>query len=172
MTRSDLPTGLHFRLHVDQDRARAAAERLFDLVAAELRGLLPPSADIRHIGATAVAGCLTKGDLDIVVRAPQEDFLAAECALAQRFVRNTGSKQTDTFAAFEDLETEPHLGIQLTVAGGEDDYFHVLVDALRSDAALVARYNALKLEHDGAPMDAYRAAKSAFIKDVLSRPSS
>ncbi len=63
MARSDLPGEAVFRLHADPDAAGVAAERLFERVAAELEALLPASADVRHIGATAVPGCLTKGDL-------------------------------------------------------------------------------------------------------------
>lgn len=169
MVRSDLPAEPAFSLHPDQELARSSAERLFARIAAELRALLPQSADIRHVGATAVPGCLTKGDLDIVVRVDASEFAAADRALAARFARNSGSKRTDTFSAFEDAGTTPHLGVQLTVAGGEDDYFHLFADALRRDPELVAAYNALKLRFDGQPMDVYRAAKSAFIGEVLGR---
>ena len=44
---------------------------------------------------------------------------------------------------------------------------HARLDALREDATLVARYNALKLEAAAYGVDAYRAAKSSFILDVL-----
>ncbi|MCC7252258.1 GrpB family protein [Hyphomicrobium sp.] len=169
MVRSDLPPEPDFSLHPDQVQARALVERLFEQVAAELRVLLPASADIRHVGATAVAGCVTKGDLDIVVRVPSEAFVTVDDALAARFPRNIGSKRTDAFSSFEDATTTPHLGIQLTIAGGEDDYFHLFADALRQDPGLVAQYNALKREFDGKPMEVYRAAKSAFVRDVLSR---
>lgn len=164
---SEAPTEPDLALHRNADQARADAERLFERVASELKTLLPSSADIRHIGATAVAGCLTKGDLDIVVRIAAHDFVQADDALAARFARNVGSKRTETFSSFEDKATTPHLGIQLTVAGGEDDDFHLFVDALRRDPDLVARYNALKRQFDGQPMDVYRTAKSAFIGDVL-----
>ena len=166
---SDLPPEPDFSLHPDEAKARAAAERLFERVAADLRVLLPASADIRHVGATAVPGCLTKGDLDIVVRVPAEAFVATDQALAARFARNVGSKHTDSFSAFEDAAATPHLGIQLAVVGSEDDCFHFFVEALRQDRGLVARYNALKIAFDGQPMEVYRAAKSAFIQDVLSR---
>jgi len=168
MGTADLPREPDFSLHPDHKRARADAERLFEHVAAELRRVLPASADIRHVGATAVPGCLTKGDLDIVVRVPTEAFLATDTVLAGRFTRNVGSKRTDSFSSFEDVETSPHLGIQLTVAGGEDDYFHLFVEALQRDRKLVARYNALKRQFDGQRMDVYRAAKSAFVMTVLS----
>ncbi len=169
MGNADLPPEPNFSLHPDHAQAREAAERLFQQVEAELRGLLPASADIRHVGATAVPGCLTKGDLDIVVRIAAEDFVAADAALAGRFARNMGSKRTDSFSSFEDGAASPHLGIQLTVVGGEDDSFHLFAEALRREPELVARYNALKQAFVGEPMQVYRSAKSAFVKEVLSR---
>ena len=72
----------------------------------------------RHVGATAIPGCLTKGDLDIVVRVDPSHFTADEGRLAASFDRNVGSIRTDHFAAFEDEEAHPHLRLQLTVKGG------------------------------------------------------
>ncbi len=46
------------------------------------------------------------------------------------------------------------------------------VAALRADPALVADYNGLKAGFDGRPMDAYRAAKAAFVEQVLADPVS
>src|SRR5688572_16960802 len=151
MTDFDMPPESNFVLHRDDAEARVDAERLFGRVSSELRALLPSAADIRHIGATAVPGCVTKGDLDIVVRVAAEDFPTTDQALAGRFSRNVGSKRTASFSSFEDGHVSPHLGIQLTVAGGEDDNFHLFVEALRRDRKLVAQYNALKREFDGQP---------------------
>ncbi|AHB48294.1 hypothetical protein W911_07655 [Hyphomicrobium nitrativorans NL23] len=167
MERPDLPGQVVFRLHPDQGVARHAAVRLFECVEKDLRALLPASADVRHVGATAVAACLTKGDLDVVVRVEADAFADADRALAARFARNEGSKRTACFSSFEDSGTVPHLGIQLTVQGGADDCFHLLTDALSADPALVEAYNALKRRFDGEPMEAYREAKGAFIRDVL-----
>lgn len=118
-----------FSLPPDQRQARAAAQELFVQIAPTLRNMLR-SADIRHVGATAVAGCLTKGDLDIVVRIGAEDFIAADATLGAHFARNTGSVRTNTFSSFEDRSTTPHLGIQLTVVGAPYDFFHTFVEAL------------------------------------------
>lgn len=164
---SDHPSGETFLLHADDAEARADADRLFARVAVDLAQVLPASAEIRHVGATAVSGCLTKGDLDIVVRVPAADFLSADAALARRFARNAGSKRTETFSSFEDDAAMPHLGIQLTVVGSEDDGFHLFAEALRGDANCVARYNALKRAFHGQPMEAYRAAKGRFVAEVL-----
>ena len=162
MTHPDL-----FRIAADDRQVREAAERLFMTVQPQLLEILPATSEILHVGATAVPGCLTKGDLDIVVRVERKDFVAAEAALAARFARNPGSVRTAEFAAFEDEASTPHLGIQLTVKGAALDVFHRFAAALRADPALVKRYNALKRAHDGQPMDRYRAAKDAFVADAL-----
>lgn len=156
-----------FSLHPDTAHARAAAEALFIRTAAHLRDLLPATAEIRHVGATAVEGCLTKGDLDIVVRVPATDFAAADTALAACFARNTGSMRSDTFSAFENPGSTPHLGVQLTVLGAPTDVFHTFTELLQRDADLRARYNALKQHYDRQPMEIYRTAKSAFIRAAL-----
>ena len=156
-----------FRLTPDDRLAREAAERLFDEVKPVLDAILPPTAKVLHVGATSIPGCLTKGDLDIVVRVDPNDFAAAEATLAARFARNLGSTRTRDFAAFEDSCRTPHLGIQLTANGGVFDMFHRFTAALLADPALVQRYNALKLAQAGQPMDSYRTAKDAFIAQVL-----
>ena len=158
-----------FHLATDPDRARRAAGVLFASVTRDLAPLLPDSAEMLHVGATAVPGCLTKGDLDVVVRVDAGDFSPVEAGLAARFARNHGSLRTPDFAAFADNATVPALGIQLTVRQGRFDVFHRFVAALIADPALVARYNALKIAYDGGPMGAYRVAKDAFIADVLGR---
>ncbi len=156
-----------FRIAEDTERARSAAEALFKLVTRELEPLLPASATVLHVGATAVPGCLTKGDLDIVVRVDRDDFALVEARLEASFARNGGSTRTADFAAFEDGGRSPHLGIQLTAKGGGFDVFHLFVQALCDDPALVLRYNALKACFDHRPMRDYRAAKDAFVSEVL-----
>jgi GrpB-like predicted nucleotidyltransferase (UPF0157 family) len=152
---------------VDADRARAEAQRLFAAIDKLLTGLLPPSADVRHIGATAIPGCLTKGDLDVLVRVPADRFSDADAVLASRFARNQGSLRSETFSAFEDASSNPHLGIQLVAINGPLDFFHLFVEALQRSPRLVEEYNALKSRHDGADMAVYRRAKDAFVEAVL-----
>lgn len=157
-----------FSLAASCDSAREAAEALFAVVAAELNSVLPASAEVLHVGATSVRGCLTKGDLDIVVRVDRVDFATSDVLLAERFSRNEGSIRTDEFAAFEDPGRSPSLGVQLTVKGGALDDFHRFAEELRRAPLLVRRYNDLKLRFSGKPMAEYRAAKDAFIADILS----
>ena len=156
-----------FELAPDVTAARAAAESLFASVRAELAAMLPVSADIRHVGATAIPGCLTKGDLDIVVRIDAQDFPVADQALEARFRRNLGSVRSASFAAFEDAGASPHLGVQLVAVGSEYDDFHRFAEALRADPELVSAYGRLKQAWHGKPMDEYGAAKGAFIAGAL-----
>ncbi len=147
--------------------ARTRAEQLFADLAATLARDLPTEADILHVGATSILGCLTKGDLDIVVRIPAGDFAVAEASLAACFPRNAGSIRTGEFSSFEAPDHDPPVGIQLTVTGGTFDMFHQFAGALRADPDRLRQYNDLKRAFHGRPMDAYRAAKAAFIDDTL-----
>lgn len=141
-----------FILPKDMDKAHTVAATLFTRTAAFLRSILPVSAEILHVGATAVPECLTKGDLDIVVRVKQDDFVTAHSAIAAEFGTNEGSVKTEGFAAFEDKNSIPELGIQLTAVGGAFDFFHKFSEFLRTHPQ---------------QLEKYRAAKDAFISETL-----
>lgn len=155
-----------FRLAPDHHRARADAEQLYRSVSQRLIRLLPTGSEIMHVGATAIADCLTKGDLDIMVRVDAGEFDEAELALASLFARSR-SDPADGFAGFEDASASPHLGIQLVARGGAFDMFEKFRDRLNASPALLREYNALKRDHDGAAMEAYRSAKDRFIARTL-----
>jgi uncharacterized protein (TIGR00369 family) len=129
-----------------------------------------PNAQIVHVGATALAGGLTKGDLDLCVRVPPAAFEAAEAILAGRFARNEGSIHTRDFAAFEDRGGEPPLGVQLTAQGGAFDDFLLQRDALLADVELHREYTALKRRHSGHAHAAYREDKDAFFTRLGAGP--
>jgi len=151
----------------DPERAREEAQQLFEAVSQSLAAVLPRDADVRHVGATALPGCLTKGDLDIVVRVSAKDFTDADSVLASRFARNSGSIRTESFSAFEDALSRPHLGIQLVAIDGPFDFFHQFTEALRGSPQLLEEYNALKRSYEGADMALYRTGKDAFVERVL-----
>jgi GrpB-like predicted nucleotidyltransferase (UPF0157 family) len=78
----------------DVEGACARAEALYNRVYAALQAVLPGTAIVQHIGATSIPGCLTKGDLDIVVRVQAGDFDQVDAILEGMFARNTGSVRT------------------------------------------------------------------------------
>lgn len=153
-----------FRLAQDSDLARRSACELFREIEMTVTGFLPASAEVLHVGSTAIAGCLTKGDLDVLVRIACEDFPAADIELQARYPRNLASARTHDFSAFC---VDAHVGVQLTAIGGKFDVFHLFSDALRADPMLLAAYNRLKRDYDGRPMNDYREAKDAFVITVL-----
>ena len=155
----------------DRRAAAQSASDLFGHVAEKLAALLPSGSIIEHVGATAIADCETKGDLDIAVRVNSQDFDTADCALAAVYSRNPGSIRTDAFSAFEDADSDPHLGVQLVVVGSQFDVFHLFRDRLAANPALVVQYNALKRQWQNRPMEDYRRAKAAFVERVIA-PSS
>jgi GrpB-like predicted nucleotidyltransferase (UPF0157 family) len=62
---------------------------------------------------------------------------------------------------------DPHLGVQLAAIDGPFDTFHLFADALRQSPQLLEGYNALKRRYDGSDMQTCRAAKDAFVEQVL-----
>ena len=152
---------------VDTECAGAKAGLAYNAIRGLLVSQLPVGAEMHHVGATAIPGCLTKGDLDIVVRVPAESFAETDLMLASKFNRNAGSARIATFSAFEDTSRDPQLGIQLTAIDGPFDFFHHFVRALANSPQLLKEYNALKRAHNGRDASAYRAAKAQFIERVL-----
>lgn len=144
----------------------AKAERLFGEVLWKIEAALP-SAEICHVGSTAVPGLWTKGDLDVVVRVTASEFSEAEVVLEGMFSRNTGSFRSDEFAAFLDSSTDPDLGVQLVVIGSSVDNFLAWRHRLESDPQLRREYDELKRRFEGKSMEAYREAKAQFIEARL-----
>ncbi|MES5047191.1 GrpB family protein [Rhizobium nepotum] len=89
------------------ENAERLASDAFNEFAQLWKSDLPTSAEIEHVGATAVPGCLTKGDLDICIRVAATDFDAADRILARSFQRNPGSVRSGAFSAFMDDDRIP-----------------------------------------------------------------
>jgi GrpB-like predicted nucleotidyltransferase (UPF0157 family) len=147
-----------------QDLANAA-------VCAHRRSVLElvPGAEVEHVGATAVPGALTKGDVDLLVRVGEADFSAAADALASRYAIHQPHNWTPTLASFSAADAgQLPVGIQLVVTGSEADrFFGPFRDALINDQTLLAEYNELKLRLDGLEYERYSEQKGQFIERVL-----
>lgn len=130
---------------------------------------LVPTAQIEHIGATAVPGSLTKGDVDLLLRVPPERFQDALATLKSHYAPNSPDDWTPTLASFkEQPEKDIPVGIQLVVANGiNDQLFMRWRDLLRSDPQILARYNEFKSAHADDDYETYTAAKGRFIEELL-----
>lgn len=124
-------------------------------------------AEVYHIGRTAIAGLLTKGDLDLSVCVAENRFADVEALLALRFDGNTRSMRTSTFTSLIASDLNPPLGIQLTSRDGEFDTFLRFSESLKRDSGLRNEYVQLKTGFEGRKMEEYRDAKDAFIERVL-----
>jgi len=130
-----------------------------------------PGAEIHHVGATAVPGALTKGDVDLAVRVEPEDLQPTQAELGRLYAIHQPENWTVTYASFRDPRaTDPPVGVQLVVRDSPDDLLFVaLRDLLRSDPDLLAAYNAFKREHEGTSYAVYTEAKERFWEPVLAR---
>lgn len=156
-----------FQLSPDPDDARRRAQAAFETWRRQHGRQLPRSVEIEHVGSTAIEGCETQGDLDIAVRAPEDDFVAARDYLDRTHKPDSRAVRSKGFAAYHAPGYVLDVGVKLVIAGDEQDRFSAFRDALNTDRALLARYNALKRAYRGREMARYREAKSAFIRDIL-----
>jgi GrpB-like predicted nucleotidyltransferase (UPF0157 family) len=122
---------------------------------------LVPGAKVEHVGATAVPGALTKGDVDIAVRVGKPQFSAAVEALSTRYAIHQPHNWTSTLASFT-APGELPVGIQLVVAGSDADRFF---GPFRH--TLLTEYNELKLRLDGLEYERYTEEKTQFVERVL-----
>jgi GrpB-like predicted nucleotidyltransferase (UPF0157 family) len=130
---------------------------------------LVPGATVEHVGATAVPGALTKGDVDVLVRVGEAEFPAAVEALSREYSIHQPHNWTPALASFTDPDSaELPVGIQLVVRGSDaDKFFGPFRDALISSDALLAEYNELKRGLDGLEYERYTERKGQFIERVL-----
>jgi GrpB-like predicted nucleotidyltransferase (UPF0157 family) len=152
------------KLYVPADY-QPRAELWFAEVSAQIQKQIP-KARVEHIGASSIPGCLSKGDLDILVAVDHvEDHIASIEELGFRI--KSESLRTPDLCPFEIINPERDIGIQLIRSGSEFEFFITFRDALREDPCLCARYNEIKMQAHTLPMDEYRAEKSKFIEEVL-----
>jgi len=155
-------TGLRFRMSDDFAEEATAA---FAEHERRIRKRLP-DAEVRHTGATSIPGVLTSGDVDLQVRVGRGAFGAARDALCELYEPHHPEVWHSEGAFFTAPGSEPRVELALTAIGGLDDLHHG--DAwlrIAADPDLVERYNAMKREHEGGPIDDYNAAKRAFFYD-------
>jgi GrpB-like predicted nucleotidyltransferase (UPF0157 family) len=150
-----------------EEMLRPRIRRALQRVTAELSDALP-DASIEHVGATAVLGSLTKGDLDVLVRVPESRFERAVARLKGRLA----PKPANWLADLASFEAEPEggvpIGVQLVIAGGRSDrLFLRWRDRLIQDPDLLQRYNEFKRQHCDLDIDAYTEAKAVFIEREL-----
>ena len=151
---------------------QAPAQAAFDAVTREL-ALLLPDAQVQHMGAaTSVPGSWSKGDVNLAVLVAPATHAASVLRLQAAGYRvEADTLRTPELCMLRAPRTDLDLALQVLAHGSAfaRDFLRFR-DALLASPALVARYNAVKTEHASTGVQAYRAAKSRFIAQVLSAP--
>lgn len=115
----------------------AEYERLASLVATQAAALCPDlHLDVQHVGATAVPGLLTKGDLDIIIRVDRAEFGAVVAALGAWYTSGHPDNWLAGESAAFTLPPLPELdkvagAVQVVSVGGTHDIFLRVRDLLR-----------------------------------------
>jgi GrpB-like predicted nucleotidyltransferase (UPF0157 family) len=143
-----------------QQQATAAYEDAELLITAIL-----PDARVEHVGASAVSGAYSTGHVDVCVAVPRDSLDEALGVLVEAgFVV---SAQDAGMCTLDAPLREVPVSLRLIESGSRHESFMRLRDAMRADAPLLARYNALKIEAGARGDVAYREAKAAFFASVL-----
>jgi len=149
-----------------EDHFREEVAQLFEKVQSQVLTLVP-TADVQHVGSTAIPGSLTKGDLDVQVRVTESEYPAAKAQLSKMYSVNLGGFAADDAISFEHSSSLPTLGIHLTVIGGSADIQWKFRDLLAASPALREQYDQLKRQFEGGLMEEYRSAKAEFVSRAL-----
>ncbi|MDX5935188.1 GrpB family protein [Acidithiobacillus thiooxidans] len=148
-----------------QSLASAAYESVVD----ELSPLLT-DARFEHIGASAIPGAISKGDLDICIvvdALKHRDTVEALEALG--YVVKTGTLRTPELCMLVSPRRDLDIALQIVAAGSEFEFFMHFRDALLANACLVHQYNEIKRKFASFSPDCYRNEKAKFILSVLER---
>lgn len=144
-------------------------EARFGLVQQRLARALP-WARIEHVGASAIPGALSKGDLDVCAIVPQARFDEALSRVRMLgYAAKSGTLQTDRLRMLVPVGAQDEHAVQLVAERSEFDFFVTFRDLLRADPLLVEAYNTIKRNASSLDEEGYRQAKSAFIKRVLDK---
>jgi GrpB-like predicted nucleotidyltransferase (UPF0157 family) len=143
--------------------------RIYDKLAPKLKVALPAS-HVEHIGSSAIAGCMSKGDLDIYVGVESNTFQHAIRAIeGMGFTIKQNTFRSDELCPFEGAGFPADVGIQLVAVGSKFEFFLIFKNRLNASEALRQEYNQLKEACVGLTPEEYRKMKSIFIASVLAR---
>lgn len=151
------------------DQYRDAAAAAYEDAELLLASILP-DARIEHVGATAVAGAHSRGDVDICVAVPRGAFDEALGVLVEAgCLQRSQEDAADRHAALA-MPTAPWpVMLQLIETGSGHESLMRVRDALRAHAALLGRLNAAKAGAAVQGEAAYATAKAQFFEALIKR---
>ena len=149
------------------DELKPQVQRIISQLSAQLEALFP-DIELHHIGATAIPGALTKGDVDVLLRVSGARFFAVVDVLKRHFTIKQPDNWTPDFASFgDDTSFALPVGIQVVVKDSENDFLLFFRDHFISHPAALAEYNRLKTTHAAEGPEGYWKAKDQFLEKIL-----
>ena len=146
-----------------------AASRTFRPLSRQIKAKLP-DAKIAHIGSSSIKGLWSKGDLDIYVGVPRNQFAASIKKLKKLgFIEKRGTLRNRSLWPFIATGYPIDVGIQLVATGSKFEFFLTFRKLLSRSSKLKREYNRLKLASRHLSETEYRRKKSLFITSVLSQ---
>lgn len=126
-------------------------------------------ARIEHIGASAIDGAISKGDLDIFLGVEKADFEKTVSLLTSDiYTIKQDTLRTSSLCMLITDAYDYDVAVQVVENGSKFEDFINFRDLLRENPQLLQDYNTIKKQSAHMNMDDYREAKNKFISDVLS----
>lgn len=145
------------------------ARHLFETLRRELEPLLPYHS-IEHIGASAIPGAVSKGDLDICIVTPQGPISATINTIkALGYREKEETLRTDQLCMLIPMSGNRDVALQVIEAGSQFEFFLTFRDALRANPDWVSEYNRVKQDASSLTEERYRHRKTDFIESILKR---
>ncbi len=150
---------------------REQAKQLFAVYKSRIETLLSGKVvvmAIEHVGASAIPGAITKGDLDICILADKKYIPVIASIFEQVFTpKHKDWLWTEEFAVFH-IKDEMPVDIIVVVPNSVYDTFIAFRDILVSEPELLKEYNKLKIQILPLSPEEQRKPKELFYKKVLS----
>jgi len=128
---------------------------------------LVPGVVVEHIGATALASGMTKGDVDLNVRVALERLGEVTDALGEMGSPAQYQSWTATFTSLRSDRYALALGVQVTAIDGPEDFFVLIRNAMRASPELAASYDRCKRAAAPLGPQRYWEAKDRFLGELL-----
>lgn len=145
------------------------AHHLFETLRQELEPLLPEHG-IEHIGASAIPGAISKGDLDVCIITPQGHISATiKTIKALGYREKEETLRTDQLCMLIPMRRGRDVALQVIEAGSQFEFFLTFRDALRANPGWVKEYNQIKQDASFLTDERYRLRKADFIESILRR---
>jgi GrpB-like predicted nucleotidyltransferase (UPF0157 family) len=149
------------------EELRPQVDSILPAILGRLSALLP-DAEFHHIGATAIPGSVTKGDIDFQILVPASRFESAKEVLVKHFEIKQSKNWNSSFASFGDDSTyKLPVGLQLAAQGSESDFLVYLRDYLIEHPEELKVYNSIKQANARLGADQYWREKDKFFATIL-----